>query len=287
MTEVVLDGLRFPEGPRWRDGQLFFSDMHDDAVKRLDPETGECEVVAALSHPSGLGWLPDGRMLIVSMEDQRVMRLEADGSLVVHADLSGIATANANDMVVDPSGRAYVGNFGSQPDPDTWEGFQLELAALAQVEPDGSVREAAAEKLAFPNGMVITPGGRTLIVAETFAMRLSAFGIEADGSLAGHRIWAAVHGMLPDGICLDAEGCVWVASARDDGTVLRVREGGEVVAEVAVQPDRVPYACMLGGADGRSLFVCTSKSAVANECRAAANASIEVARVDVPSAGLP
>lgn len=284
-TEVLVDGLRFPEGPRWRAGQLFFSDMHDDAVKRVDPESGKCEVVVELSHPSGLGWLPDGRLLVVSMEDRRILRLEPDGTLAEHADLSGIATANANDMVVDEQGRAYVGNFGAAPDPETWPKFELVPAALALALPDGSVRQAAGERLAFPNGPVITPDGATFIVAETFAGRLSAFDIQPDGSLTGHRVWASVEGMVPDGICLDEEGCVWVASAREGGRVLRVREGGEVVDEVA--PRRIPYACMLGGTDGRTLFVCTSNSATPEECRAARNASIETVRVDAARAGLP
>lgn len=282
---MLLDGLRFGEGPRWRDGLLFFSDMHDDAVKSVDLETGRCEIVVELSEPSGLGWLPDGRLLIVSMEDRRVMRLEPDGSLVVHGDVSGIATAKANDMVVDDRGRAYVGNFGVVLDPEAGPRFDFVPAALALVEPDGSVREAAPERLAFPNGMVITPDGARLIVAETFAGRLSAFDIETDGSLSGHRIWASVEGMVPDGICLDREGCVWVASAREGGCVQRVREGGAVVAEV--ETHRTPYACMLGGPDGQTLVVCTADSAAPDACRAAPRASLETIRVDCAGAGLP
>lgn len=284
-AEVLIEGLRFPEGPRWRDGRLFFSDMHADAVKCLDPATRQCEVVVELSHPSGLGWLPDGRMLVVSMEDRRVMRVEQDGSLAVHGDLSELATANANDMVVDREGRAYVGNFGSMPDASSWPTFEPVPAALALVEPDGRVREAASERLMFPNGSVITPDGKTLIVAETFAARLSAFDIAGDGTLGSHRIWAGVEGVVPDGICLDADGCVWVASAKPGGTVLRVQEGGEILA--AVSTSRTPYACMLGGEDGRMLFICTAESAVPEECRARATGCIEMIAVESNGAGLP
>jgi sugar lactone lactonase YvrE len=284
-TEVLVDGLRFPEGPRWRDRWLYFSDMHDDAVKRVAPETGRCEVVVELSHPSGLGWLPDGRMLIVSMEDRRVMRLEADRRLVVHADLADIATAQANDMVVDEQGRAWVGNFGAAPDPESWPRFEPVPAALALVTPDGRAREASPERLAFPNGSVITPDGRTLIVAETFAAQLSAFDIEADGTLTGRRVWARLDGLVPDGICLDAEGCIWVASAREGSGLVRLREGGERAGEVETR--RTSYACMLGGSDGRTLFACTADTAVPEACRAAPRASIETVRVEAARAGLP
>ena len=284
-TDVLLDGLHFPEGPRWRDGKLWFSDMHGDVVKTLDPATGVAEDVAQVSHPSGLGWLPDGRMLVVTMEVRQVLRQEPDGSLVVHADLSDVATDKTNDMVVDEQGRAYVGNFGAAPDPTTWPNYQPVPAALALVLPDGTTRQAAHEKLLFPNGSVITPDGKTFIVAETFAARCSAFDIQPDGGLVNHRVWAEVPESVPDGICLDAEGCVWIASAKEGGSLLRVREGGEVVDEVVTR--RTPYACMLGGDDGRTLFACTSHNAVPEDCRSKPQASIEAARVDVPHAGLP
>jgi sugar lactone lactonase YvrE len=199
--------------------------------------------------------------------------------------VSHFATADLNDMVVDAQGRAYVGNFGAAPDPETWLESEPVPAALALVDPDGTVREAASERLLFPNGTVITPDGATLIVAETFGARLSAFDIRADGTLERHRVWASVEGMVPDGMCLDAEGCVWVASAGQSGRVLRVREGGEVVEEIATR--RTAYACMLGGSDGCTLFVCTAESAVPDECRAKLCGSIETVRVEASRTGLP
>ena len=285
-TQVLADGLHFPEGPRWRDGSLYFSDMHGDVVQRLDPASRELTVVAEVDHPSGLGWLPDGRMLVVSMEKRQVLRQEPGGELVVHADLSNLATADTNDMLVDAQGRAYIGNFGGVPSPDEWPDFTPTPAKLALVGPDGNVREAANEGLLFPNGMALTPDGSTLIVAETFAGGLSAFDVVADGMLTGYRSWARVEGSMPDGICLDAEGCVWIASATGaPGVVMRVREGGEIVEKVQT---RLPaYACMLGGSEGRSLFICTAQSPVPDDCRTNPSACIEVIDVGAPRAGLP
>jgi sugar lactone lactonase YvrE len=285
-TRVLATGLHFPEGPRWRDGSLYFSDMHGDVVQRLDPASGELSVVAEVDHPSGLGWLPDGRMLVVTMEKQQVLRQEADGSLVVHADISSIATADANDMLVDGQGRAYVGNFGGVPSPDEWPDFTPTPARLALVTPDGAVSEAASETLLFPNGMALTPDGSTLIVAETFASGFSAFDVAADGGLGNRRVWATVEGSMPDGICLDAEGCIWFASATGaPGEVIRVREGGEVLERIETQLPA--YACMLGGADGKTLFICTAQSPVPDDCRNNPGACIEVVDVSAPRAGLP
>lgn len=279
-TEVLIDGLHFPEGPRWRDGWLWFSDMHADRVKRVSAEGKLEELFEVPGRPSGLGWLPDGRLLVVSMTDRRVLRREADGRLVEHADLSEIATWDCNDMLVDAAGRAYVGNFGSEPDfpkPPS-------PAALALVLPDGSVREAARDLL-FPNGCVLTPDGRTLIVGETFGARLTAFDVAADGSLAKRRIWAERSGMLPDGCCLDSAGGIWVASPMSGGEVLRVVEGGEVTHRIRAQNE--PFACMLGGEDRRTLFVCSADNAEVEHCRDHATGAIEVARVEWPAAGLP
>jgi sugar lactone lactonase YvrE len=276
-TRVVLDGLRFPEGPRWHDGRFWFSDMHAGRVMTLDA-SGRAETVLTLDdEPSGLGWLPDGRLLVVSMHQRKLLRRDP-GGLVVHADLSAVARFHTNDMVVDAQGRAYVGNFGF----DLNGGEQQRTTKLALVQPDGRV-EVAAEDLMFPNGTVITPDGRTLILGETFAAQLTAFDIGADGRLSNRRVWAKLEKAVPDGICLDAEGAIWVASPVSKG-VLRVRAGGEVVQRIGVEHQA--YACMLGGDDRRTLYLCTA----ANHDPAKTGdktGRIEVARVDVPGAGLP
>jgi sugar lactone lactonase YvrE len=277
-TSVLLDGLAFPEGPRWRDGKLWFSDMHDHRVLTVDPNGRAEHVVEVPAQPSGLGWLPDGRLLVVSMTDRKLMRLEGE-RLRLHADLSELASFHLNDMVVDARGRAYVGNFGfdliaqAAPSP----------AELILVTPDGGAR-VVAEKLDFPNGSVITPDGRTLIVAESFGARLTAFDIAEDGSLAGRRVWAQLEGAVPDGICLDAEGAVWLASPPFQ-QVLRVREGGEVVERIDTGQQAI--ACMLGGPERRTLFVLTAPGIDPEECRAARGARIETLQVEVAGAGLP
>ena len=276
-TEVVLDGLAFPEGPRWHDGRLWFSDMHAHEVVALDPVSGERETIVEVPRcPSGLGWLPDGTLLIVSMEDRTLVRFE-DGRLVEHADLSGIATFHCNDMVVDWLGRAYVGNFGF----DLHQRAEMVPATLARVDPDGSVH-AVAEDMGFPNGSVIYD--TTLVVGESFAGRLTAFDIADDGSLTGRRVWAQLEGAVPDGICLDAEGAIWVASPLSN-EVVRVREGGEVTDRIAL--DRGAFACMLGGADRRTLYICSSKSSDPIESAQQRSGRIESVRVSVPGAGLP
>ena len=278
-AEILLDGLAFPEGPRWHEGRLWFSDMHDLRVRTLDLD-GKSDVVVEVPHaPSGLGWLPDGRLLVVSMEDRRLLRLEPQGRLVQHADLSGLATYHCNDMVTDARGRSYVGNFGY----DIHTGAPQRDAEIVLVEADGLARVAAAG-LKFPNGTVITPDGRTLIVGESAAARLTAFDIADDGSLTGKRTWAKLEGAVPDGICLDAEGCVWVASPL--GTqLLRVAQGGAVTHRVGVS--RRAIACALGGPDRKTLFCATSDSFEPEACRAARRGAIEVARVDVAGAGFP
>ncbi len=274
---MVLDGLAFPEGPRWHDGRLWFSDMHAHEVVALDPATGARETIVEVpACPSGLGWLPDGTLLIVSMEDRRHVRFEG-GALAHHADLSGIATYHCNDMVVDWRGRAYVGNFGF----DLHRRADPVSATLARVDPDGSVH-AVAEDLGFPNGSVIFD--TTLVVGESMNGRLTAFDIGDDGSLSNRRVWAQLDGAVPDGICLDAEGAIWVASPLSN-EVLRVREGGEVADRIAL--DRGAFACMLGGGDRRTLFVCTSQSSDPVESAQLRSGRIEAIPVRVPGAGLP
>jgi sugar lactone lactonase YvrE len=278
-AEILLDGLAFPEGPRWRDGRLYFSDMHDGVVRTLDL-AGRSEVLVEVrKSPSGLGWLPDGRMLIVSMLDRRVLRLEA-GQLLLHADLWQLATYHCNDMVTDARGRSYVGNFGYELHAPKVEPREAEIVL---VDADGGARIVASE-LRFPNGSVITPDGRTLIVGESGRACLTAFDIAEDGSLSGRRQWAALERVVPDGICLDAEGCIWVASPLGQ-QMLRVEAGGRVTDRVDMS--RRAIACMLGGPDRRTLFCATADSFEPVACRAARRGAIEVARVDVPGAGFP
>jgi len=275
---LLADGFAFLEGPRWHDGKLWVSDMHDDRVLTVDLAGDRETVVEVPGQPSGLGWLPDGRLLVVSMTDRRLLRLDATGLSVV-ADLSGLATFHCNDMVVDAHGRAYIGNFGY----DFESGMAPRSATLALVLPDGSVH-AAADDLAFPNGAVLTPDGRMLIVAESFGMRLTAFDVAPDGRLGGRRLWAQLEGAVPDGICLDAEGAIWVASPLSK-EVLRVRAGGQVVERIATATQAI--ACMLGGLERRTLFVLTAQSIHRDDCRDQRNARIEVTEVDVPGADWP
>ena len=286
--ETILTGLAFPEGPRWHVddgvGRFWFSDMHAHEVIALDPSNGVAEVVVAVpNQPSGLGWLPDGRLLVVSMVDRKVLRREPDGRLVVHADLSGFATFHCNDMVVDAAGRAYVGNFGY----DLYDGAAVPVAAaIIRVDTDGSVAIAAPD-LKFPNGTVITSDGRTLIVGESGGACLTAFTVGDDGTLRDRRLWAALpKGCVPDGICLDAEGAIWSACPRT-GRVLRIAEGGQVLDELQVGAGRTAFACMLGGDDRRTLFVCAATTSHATEAAETRGGVIEQARVDVPGAGLP
>jgi sugar lactone lactonase YvrE len=277
-TEILLDGLAFPEGPRWHAGKLWFSDMHAGVVQTVD-ESGKAEVVIEVENdPSGLGWLPDGRLLVVSMTDRRLLRLDPDGLAEV-ADLSGLASFHCNDMVVDAQGRAYVGNFGF----DLHAKATLANAEIVLVTPDGHAR-VVADEMEFPNGSVITPDGSTLIVGETFGARLTAFDIAADGSLSGRRTWAQLDGIIPDGICLDAEGAIWMASPVGNG-VFRIAEGGEVLEQIPLANQS--YACMLGGPDGRTLHICTAESPNPEACIAKRSGRIEIARVDVPHAGRP
>ncbi len=276
--EVLLDGLTFPEAPRWRAGKLWFSDFYTHRVMTVDLEGRAETIVEVPQRPSGLGWTPSGELLVVSMLDRRLLRFDGKRLHLV-ADLSALATGPCNDMVVDASGRAYVGNFGY----DRHAGESERTTCIARIDPDGRVA-AAADELVFPNGMVLTPDGKTLIVAETFAHRLTAFDVAADGALARRRVFAETPGCFPDGICLDAEGAVWVADARGNH-VQRFLQGGEVAQSVAT-PGRSSYACMLGGPARRTLFILTntgSGPAMAQK----RDGRIETVEVAVPGAGLP
>jgi sugar lactone lactonase YvrE len=289
---TLVSGLTFTECPRWRDGRLYVSDFFTRRVLAVDLDGGVETVANVPGQPGGLGFLPDGRMLIVAMRDRLVLRRDADGSLAVHADLSGLAPGYLNDMLVDRDGRAWVGNFGF----DLYGSDPACNTVLMCVELDGSAR-VAAEDLGFPNGMAITPDGSTLIVAETTMNRLSAFPV-AGGALGQRRTWAAfgdpptstnVAEMLgqltvcADGICLDADGAVWVADALH-ARLLRVAEGGRILEEASANGLDL-FACMLGGEDGRTLFACEAPGFLEAECVAKRQASVIMARVDVPRAG--
>jgi len=283
-TEVLIEGLTFTEGPRWHDGRLYFSDFFTHRVLAVDTEGNMETIVETPQQPSGLGWSPDGSMLIVSMNDQKLLSF-SNGELSEVADLSQLATHFCNDMVVDKKGNAYVGNFGF----DLHEGEPIKPTNLILVRP-GEEPCVVAENVFFPNGTVITPDDKTLIVGETFASCLTAFDINEDGTLANRRVWADLRSIeegytpVPDGICLDAEGAIWVASPSTND-VIRVQEGGVLLDKVEV--DRGAFACMLGGENGNTLFISTANDSTEETCLKEKSARIEVIEVDVPRAGLP
>ncbi len=287
-ARVLAGGLHFGEAPRWHDGVLWFSDFFDYAVKTVDLDGHIAVKLSMADRPSGLGWMPDGSMLIVSMTARALLRLD-QGRLALHADLSGIATFHCNDMVVDTAGRAYVGNFGFDLDTNEINGTLGEVlathagATIARVDPDGSVH-AAADGLMFPNGTVITPDGRTMIVAESFANRLTAYDVADDGSMSNRRLWADLGTRTPDGICLDADGAIWVANPIIN-ECFRVGEGGDILD--VIETDNRCFACMLGGPDRRTLFMLTSRYSLAVEAAVHRTGNVLVADVDVPGAGLP
>ena len=288
-TRILAEGIYFGEGPRWHEGRLWFSDFYAHAVKSVSP-SGDLWIEFEIDdRPSGLGWLPDGSMLIVSMTKRQVLRRSADGEISLHADLNGIADFHCNDMVVDAAGRAYVGNFGFDLDAEmTARGVQSVIAdhptaKLACIAPNGAVT-VAASGMHFPNGPVITPDGKTLILGETLGGCLTAFDIGEDGGLSGRRLWASISPRVPDGICLDAEGAIWVANPIAPECV-RVAEGGAVLE--VIDTDMPCYACMLGGKDGRTLFMLTAPSSLAREAAEAAKGKLLTATVDAPRAGRP
>lgn len=278
-TTTLVTDLCFGEGPRWHDQRLWFSDMHAHQVLSVDDHGTTRVELEVKNQPSGLGWLPDGDLLVVSMTDRRVLRWDG-GSLTEHANLSDLAGFDCNDMVVDRNGRAYVGNFGF----DLHAQAEAKTAELILVEPDGSARVVATDVM-FPNGAVITPDAGTLIVAETFASRLTAFDIDAEANLVNRRIWAELpDGAVPDGICLDSDGGIWSASPSTK-ECLRQIQGGEVTHKIAL--DRGAFACMLGGRDGATLYILTSGSSEPEACKRERSARIEVCQAPYPRAGWP
>lgn len=285
-VKTLMTGIVMGECPRWHDGKLWFADWMGEKLHTLD-EGGQSAVVAGIaSLPFSIDWLPGGPLLVVNARQNCLQRQQADGSFVTHADLGPLSPYGCNEIVVDRGGNIYLNNinFDMRQGPmEAFEDFQRTGSRpgfIALLSPDGRLRKVA-EGLAFPNGMAITPDGKTLVVAESFSGDLTAFAIAADGSLGGRRLWAHLDGQGGDGICMDAEGAVWVASGPH---CVRVRDGGEVLDEVSV--DRMCFACMLGGADGKTLFI------VANQWNGsidAANPSGRIygARVSVPHAGFP
>ena len=290
-----IEGGNYFECPRWREDRWWVSDFYRHAVFSYDDEGRERLEVEVEGQPSGLGWLPDGDLLAVSMKDRRVLRRQADGTVVTHAQLSELTTGHVNDMIVDRQGRAFVGNFGF----DLMGGGTPAPASLVRIDPDGTAG-VVAEDLWFPNGMVITDEG-TLIVAETFAARLTAFDIQPDGLLANRRVWAQVQpspepggteamlsavSFAPDGCALDAEGHVWAANALG-AAVCRVAPGGQIVEEVAMPEGLGVFACGLGGDDGRTLIACAAPDFHEAARKAACEAVLLRTTVEVPCPGLP
>lgn len=277
-AEVLLNGLTIPEGMRWRDGKLWFSDLLAYRVLNCD-ERGQAQVLALVpNRPSGLGFTRDGKLLIVSMQDSRLLRLESSGPVEL-ANLSGIVRAYCNDMVVDASGRAYVGDVGY----NRHAGESPRPGALIRVDPDGRM-SVAADDILFPNGSAITADGRSLILAETFGHRLSAFDIDERGGLSNRRVFAEMDG-TPDGLCLDAEGAVWVADHMGH-RIIRILDGGRIACTIPTG-ERHAFACALGGADRRTLFFSTGIGNTHAEFQANKQGRIEFLRVDVPGAGIP
>jgi len=272
VTDILVDGLAFAEGPRWRDGRLYFSDVPAGKVHTVDMD-GRVETVAEIDGgPSGLGWLSDGTLLIARGTPAAIVR--ADGS--VYADLSEVATFPCNDMIVW-NDRVFVGtcDIAGIPAPADTQ--------LIEVDPDGKVHVVDGE-MHFPNGPVVTPDGSTLIVAETFGQGLKAFDVSGDGPARNKRQWATVDGSVPDGICLDAEGAVWYADAIGQ-SVVRVREGGDVVERIATE--QPCFACTLGGPDMTTLFVITGAFVAPEENLRNRPGRIERYQVEVPGTGSP
>jgi len=278
-VQVLMTGIAFGESPRWHDGRLWFCDWGAQELIAVDLE-GKSEVIVRVpSFPFCIDWLRDGRLLIVSASDRRLLRREPDGSIATHADLSRLSKNPWNDIVVDGRGNTYVDNIGFD-----FPGGEFAPGILALVTPDGSARQVA-DGVAFPNGIVVTPDNATLILAESYANRLTAFDIAADGTLSNRRLWADLDRGVPDGICIDAENAVWYADVPNMRCV-RVREGGEVLQTIDL--DRGCFACMLGGSDRKTLFI------VAREWRGPTSMAapkrtgqVLTVKVSTPGAGWP
>ena len=267
-SSTLADGLAFPEAPRWHAGELWFTDQHARQVMRMQSDGALTKVIDTPDLPGGLGWLPDGSTLVVMMTGRRVCRIKA-GKLEDYADLFGLAGFHCNDMLVDRQGRAWVGNFGY----DLHGGEAIKPAAIILVPPGGSPR-VVAQDLVFPNGMAITPDGNTLIVAETFAARITAFDISTNGQLLHRRVWADLKGAYPDGLSLAADGTLWVATPNIN-QVLHVREGGELLGRVFTRG--TPYACTSDSHNESQLYITSSETDDPADARNRRSGRIEVA----------
>ncbi|MGA8745044.1 MAG: SMP-30/gluconolactonase/LRE family protein [Solirubrobacterales bacterium] len=293
---TLLEGGAFFEGPRWHEGRWWVSDFYQHTVTTVAPDGSTAAVMSVEQQPSGLGWMPDGSLLVISMRDHRILRRDPTGEVSIHADLSPHCRGHLNDMVVDREGRAYVGEFGfdlmgfADPAP----------GKLMRVDPDGAVA-VLDDDMRFPNGSVITPGGETLIVGETAAARYSAFSLSGDGSVSERRVWAQVAvtpelapmaesfpqlKFAPDGCTLDADGCIWAADAIGARCV-RVAEGGEIIDEISAPEGLGIFACMLGGEDGRTLLLCAAPDFLEANRASASEAVLLTTVVESPHAGLP
>jgi sugar lactone lactonase YvrE len=288
-ARVLREGLAFGEDPRWHDGRLWYSDFYRRAIYSIDTEGDERLEHEVEGQPSGLGWLPDGDLLCVSMLDHQVLRFH-DGQSSLFCDIAPYCGFWANDMVTSVTGVSYVGNFGFDLHLMLREAGAAEMLIhrppttnLVVISPDGNVLQVVPD-MDFPNGTVITPDGATLIVGETLSCRLTAFDIAADGTLSNRRVWAQLEFVYDDGMCLDAEGQIWLANAVAP-QCLRVREGGEITA--TVETSQISFACMLGGEDRRSLYIMTAPTSDRFEIADTLDGRIEVAEVAVPGAGLP
>ena len=295
LTTLVTGG-KFYEGPRWHEGQWWVSDFYRRAVFTVTTDGVETKELDVDEQPSGMGWLPDGSLVVASMKDRHLVRRSADGTVDHYADLSSVAGGYVNDLVVDDRGRIYVGNFGF----DLMGGESMRAADLARVDPDGTIT-VVAEGLSFPNGSVITPDGSTLIVAETTGAGFVAFTITDDGSLVDRRVWASMGDVpetsdvmealgsglpAPDGCTLDADGHIWFADAVG-GCVTRILPGGEIVESVPLPDGLGAFACQLGGEDGRTLLICAAPDFLEHNRSVAHEGVLLTMRVDVPHAGRP
>jgi sugar lactone lactonase YvrE len=277
--QTLISGSSFGESPRWHDDRLWFSDWGAQEIIAVDLDGNSEVIVRVSSFPFCIDFLPDGRLLIVSGSDRLLLRREPDGSLMTHTDLSTLSEYPWNDIVVDGRGNAYVGNIGF----DFPEG-EFAPGILALVTPNGSARQVA-DDLAFPNGIVVTPDNSTLIVAESYANKFTAFDIAADGSLSNQRVWAELDGGVPDGICLDAEGAIWYGDVPNKRCV-RVSEGGEVLQTIDL--DRGCFACMLGGMERGTLFMVAQEwGGMESTAEEARTGEVLTAPAPTPGAGWP
>jgi sugar lactone lactonase YvrE len=290
---TLVEGGTFFEGPRWHEGRWWVSDFYRHAVFAIAPDGASEQVLEVEGQPSGLGWMPDGSLLVVSMRDHRLLRRSPAGEVAVHADLTPWCGGHLNDLLVDDSGRAYAGNFGF----DLMSLEHPRATSLVRVEPDGTAFPAA-EGLWFPNGMAID--GDTLLVNETFGGRVTAFAIGADGTLGDRRVWAQIApaaepapaeemigrlGFAPDGLALDADGHAWVADGLG-GPPVRVAPGGEIVEEIRLPDGLQAFACALGGEDGRELLLCSAPDFIEANRKDVREAVLLITTVDVPGKGL-